>query len=76
VCLDGAPQGTDTKLKPQKVRQSKPMCTLAGSIAITGPLVQGMRDNLGLIGKSSDIEMLTILVTDSGGVYFVPAFSG
>src|SRR5215813_1172438 len=49
---------------------------LEGSIAITGALVQWVRDNLGLIGKSSDIETLALSVTDNGGVYFVPAFSG
>jgi glycerol kinase len=49
---------------------------LEGSIAITGALVQWVRDNLGLIEKSSDIETLAMSVTDNGGVYFVPAFSG
>lgn len=49
---------------------------LEGSIAITGALVQWLRDNLGLIEKSSDIEALAISVSDNGGVYFVPAFSG
>jgi glycerol kinase len=49
---------------------------LEGSIAITGALVQWIRDNFGLIGKSSDIETLAGTVKDNGGVYFVPAFSG
>jgi len=49
---------------------------LEGSIAITGALVQWLRDNLGLIEKSCDIETLALSVTDNGGVYFVPAFSG
>ena len=49
---------------------------LEGSIAITGALVQWLRDNLGLIKTSRDIETLAISVTDNGGVYFVPAFSG
>src|SRR5579871_1063044 len=49
---------------------------LEGSIAITGALVQWVRDNLGLIEKSSDIELLAKTVNDNGGVYFVPAFSG
>jgi glycerol kinase len=49
---------------------------LEGSIAITGALVQWLRDNLGLIEKSSDIEALARTVDDNGGVYFVPAFSG
>jgi len=55
----------------------KPACyALEGSIAITGALVQWLRDNLGLIEKSSDIEALARTVRDNGGVYFVPAFSG
>ena len=49
---------------------------LEGSIAISGALVQWLRDNLGLIEKSSDVETLARSVTDNGGVYFVPAFSG
>ena len=49
---------------------------LEGSIAITGALVQWLRDNLGLIQQSSDIEALAASVPDNGGVYFVPAFSG
>jgi glycerol kinase len=49
---------------------------LEGSIAITGALVQWLRDNLGIIEKSSDVEGLARSVEDNGGVYFVPAFSG
>ena len=49
---------------------------LEGSVAITGALVQWIRDNFGLIAKSSDIEALARTVDDNGGVYFVPAFSG
>ena len=49
---------------------------LEGSIAITGALVQWLRDNLGLIHKSSEIEALAREVADNGDVYFVPAFSG
>ena len=49
---------------------------LEGSIAIAGVLVQWMRDNLGLIQTSSEIEDLARTVEDNGGVYFVPAFSG
>jgi len=49
---------------------------LEGSIAITGALVQWLRDNLGVIEKSSDVEALARAVADSGGIYFVPAFSG
>ena len=49
---------------------------LEGSIAITGALVQWLRDNLGMIEKSADIEPLARTVDDNGGIYFVPAFSG
>jgi glycerol kinase len=49
---------------------------LEGSVAIAGALVQWIRDNFGLIGKSHEIEMLARTVEDNGGVYFVPAFSG
>jgi glycerol kinase len=49
---------------------------LEGSIAITGALVQWLRDNLGLIEKSADVERLAGSVEDNGGIYFVPAFSG
>src|SRR5882672_5431380 len=49
---------------------------LEGSVAITGALVQWLRDNLGLIAKSPDVETLAKTVKDNGGVYFVPAFSG
>jgi glycerol kinase len=49
---------------------------LEGSIAITGALVQWLRDNLGLIRDSADVETLAKTVDDNGGVYFVPAFSG
>ena len=54
-----------------------PACyALEGSVAITGALIQWLRDNLGLIEKSSDIEALARTVKDNGGIYFVPAFSG
>jgi glycerol kinase len=49
---------------------------LEGSIAITGALVQWLRDNLGMIANSAEIETLARSVDDNGGVYFVPAFSG
>ncbi|HEY7386973.1 MAG TPA: glycerol kinase GlpK [Bryobacteraceae bacterium] len=49
---------------------------LEGSVAITGALVQWIRDNFGLIRNSAEIEALARTVDDSGGVYFVPAFSG
>ena len=59
-----------------KMGDQPPMFALEGSIAITGALVQWVRDNLGLIAKSSEIEGLALSVPDNGGVYFVPAFSG
>ena len=49
---------------------------LEGSVAITGALVQWIRDNFGLVAKSPEIETLARTVEDNGGVYFVPAFSG
>jgi glycerol kinase len=49
---------------------------LEGSIAVTGALVQWLRDNLGLISSSAEVEKLAAEVEDNGGVYFVPAFSG
>ncbi|MHB8294878.1 MAG: glycerol kinase GlpK [Acidimicrobiales bacterium] len=49
---------------------------LEGSIAITGALVQWLRDNLEMIGSSAEVEALAQSVDDNGGVYFVPAFSG
>ncbi|MEZ0233398.1 MAG: glycerol kinase GlpK [Actinomycetota bacterium] len=49
---------------------------LEGSIAITGALVQWLRDNLKMIEASPDVEALAKTVDDNGGVYFVPAFSG
>jgi len=56
--------------------ERRPQYALEGSIAITGALVQWIRDNLGLIERSADIETLARAVDDNGGVYFVPAFSG
>jgi glycerol kinase len=49
---------------------------LEGAIAITGALVQWLRDNLGLISTSQEVEELAKTVEDNGGMYFVPAFSG
>jgi glycerol kinase len=49
---------------------------LEGSVAIAGSAVQWLRDNLGLIEESGDVEALAATVTDNGDVYFVPAFSG
>jgi glycerol kinase len=55
---------------------SPPHYALEGSVAITGALVQWLRDNLGLISSSAEIEPLARTVKDNGDVYFVPAFSG
>lgn len=52
------------------------MYALEGSIAIAGALVQWLRDNLKLIDNASEVERLAQTVTDNGGIYFVPAFSG
>ncbi|OIQ94759.1 glycerol kinase [mine drainage metagenome] len=59
-----------------KIGAKPAVYALEGSIAITGALVQWLRDNLGIIEKSTDIEPLARTVNDNGGVYFVPAFSG
>ncbi|NCD15737.1 MAG: glycerol kinase [Actinobacteria bacterium] len=49
---------------------------LEGSIAVTGSLVQWLRDNLGIISSAAEVEALAATVADNGGAYFVPAFSG
>ena len=59
-----------------KIGSQPAVYCLEGSIAITGALVQWLRDNLGLIAKSADVESLANTVEDNGGIYFVPAFSG
>jgi glycerol kinase len=59
-----------------KIGEQKAVYALEGSIAVTGALVQWLRDNLGLIQKSEDVEQLAKTVADNGGIYFVPAFSG
>lgn len=53
-----------------------PVYCLEGSVAVTGSLVQWLRDNLGLISEASEVEKLAQTVDDNGGAYFVPAFSG
>jgi len=59
-----------------KIGDQPAVYCLEGSIAITGALVQWLRDNLKMIEKSADIETLAETVEDTGGIYFVPAFSG
>jgi len=59
-----------------QINNQSPVYCLEGSIAITGALVQWLRDNLGLISSASEIEKLAKTVEDNGGAYFVPAFSG
>jgi len=77
---------TGTKIVPSKsgllttlgykIGDKPAVYALEGSIAITGALVQWLRDNLNLFEKSSDIEAMAASVEDNGGIYFVPAFSG
>ena len=59
-----------------KIGDQRAVYALEGSIAITGALVQWLRDNLGLIQNSAEVETLARTVEDNGGIYFVPAFSG
>jgi glycerol kinase len=59
-----------------QIGDSPAVYALEGSIAVTGALVQWFRDNLGVIKEAADIEPLAAKVEDSGGAYFVPAFSG
>ena len=59
-----------------QIEGSPPVYALEGSIAVAGSLVQWLRDNLGLIAESKDVEALARSVKDNGGAYFVPAFSG
>ncbi|HLH17243.1 MAG TPA: glycerol kinase GlpK [Bryobacteraceae bacterium] len=59
-----------------RLGDAAPHYALEGSVAITGALVQWIRDNFGLIRTSSEIEALARTVEDNGGIYFVPAFSG
>ena len=59
-----------------KMGEAPAVYALEGSIAIAGALVQWLRDNLGIINTSAEVETLANTVEDSGGVYVVPAFSG
>jgi len=59
-----------------KIGDDKPIYALEGSIAVTGSLVQWLRDNLKMFSSAPEIEELAASVEDNGGAYFVPAFSG
>ncbi|MFJ7208571.1 glycerol kinase GlpK [Streptomyces sp. NPDC098789] len=59
-----------------QIGDQKPVYALEGSIAVTGSLVQWMRDQMGMIKTAAEIETLASSVEDNGGAYFVPAFSG
>jgi glycerol kinase len=59
-----------------QIAKQRACYALEGSIAITGALVQWLRDNLRIIGSSAEVEVLAREVEDNGGVFFVPAFSG
>lgn len=59
-----------------KIGDKDAVYALEGSIAVTGSLVQWLRDNLGIISSAPEIEKLAETVEDNGGAYFVPAFSG
>ncbi|MBI4940617.1 MAG: glycerol kinase GlpK [Actinobacteria bacterium] len=59
-----------------RIGDAAPVYALEGSIAVTGSLIQWLRDNLGMISSAAEIETLAKSVEDNGGAYFVPAFSG
>ncbi|MCZ4118238.1 glycerol kinase GlpK [Streptomyces sp. H39-S7] len=59
-----------------RIGDQKAVYALEGSIAVTGSLVQWMRDQMGIIKSAAEIETLASSVDDNGGAYFVPAFSG
>ncbi|MBQ1083730.1 MULTISPECIES: glycerol kinase GlpK [unclassified Nocardiopsis] len=59
-----------------KIGDAPAVYALEGSIAVTGSLVQWLRDSLGLISSAPEIETLARTVDDNGGCYIVPAFSG
>jgi len=59
-----------------KIGEAPAVYALEGSIAVTGSLVQWLRDNLGMISSAAEIEEFARSVDDNGGAYFVPAFSG
>ena len=59
-----------------RIGEAPAVYALEGSIAVTGSLVQWLRDNLGMITSAAEVEALASTVEDNGGAYFVPAFSG
>lgn len=59
-----------------RLGEEKPVYALEGSIAVTGSLVQWLRDNLGMISSAAEVETKAQQVQDNGGAYIVPAFSG
>ena len=59
-----------------KIGDTKPVYALEGSIAVTGSLVQWLRDNLRMFDSAPEVEALAATVEDNGGAYIVPAFSG
>ncbi|KAJ9692741.1 hypothetical protein PVL29_011703 [Vitis rotundifolia] len=74
--IDESKHGLLTTLAFKLGREAPTNYALEGSIAITGASVQWLRDNLGIISTTSEIEELAAKVDSSGGVYFVPAFNG
>jgi glycerol kinase len=59
-----------------KLGDAPPIYALEGSVAVTGSAVQWLRDQLGIINTAAEVEALALTVEDTGGAYFVPAFSG
>jgi glycerol kinase len=59
-----------------RLGDAAPRYALEGSVAVTGSLVQWLRDNLGILRDASEVEELAASVPDNGGAYIVPAFSG
>src|SRR5699024_6755976 len=59
-----------------RLGDAPPVYALEGSVAVSGSLIQWLRDNLGIISSSSEVESLAAGVEDNGGAYLVPAFSG
>jgi glycerol kinase len=59
-----------------KLGDAKPVYALEGSIAVTGSLIQWLRDNLNFFQNAPEVEAMANTVADNGGCYFVPAFSG